>query len=707
MTVTDLSAVQYASSLGVRRITLARELSLKEIERLVQGTNIELEVFAHGALCISYSGQCLTSEAIGGRSANRGACAQACRLPYDFVVDGERVDLGEQTYLLSPKDLDTSEHVAQLLATGIRAIKIEGRLKGPEYVAATTRLYRNAIDVALGHIKDPNPIFREASMQAFSRGSSLGFLEGTNHQTLVDGKTCDHVGVPVGVCSGVGYRAGKTWLRLNSTAGLRRGDGILVHEGLKEDAEFGGRIWGILVGGRDVEQVGPEPDVWLWLGPDKVISERLIRRPVYRTSSPAVLTTLESQLRLAEHQVEVTAVLRGKIGGVPELLFETSDGRNASVLLDGTVERAQNRPLDAAIAFEKLGRLGDTTYVLTHLSFEIEEGGTLALSALNRARRDAVLKLTMAAQRSHVVVASETLESQLVWPERPVPEPGIFVTCRTVEQAESALAAGATGIYLDFLGLTGAGTALRALRERFAGCGVLGIALPRIRKLDEEKIDRYVAGLKPDALLIRSLGTLFDRLDAPGFAQPTIVADFSFNSVNTLTALELIRTGAHAFTPSYDLDAAQLRAYLDSPIAPFAEVVIHHPMPLFHMEHCVIAAHLSTGKDFRDCGRPCESHVVQLRDRTGVLLPVEADVGCRNTVFHGKAQSAAEHVAALKTVGVRRFRIELLRESGQVTAELVKGYREVIEGVCPPVQLHRRLSELGQTVVRGSLRVVG
>jgi putative protease len=377
------------------------------------------------------------------------------------------------------------------------------------------------------------------------------------------------------------------------------------------------------------------------------------------------------------------------------------------VQLDGVVERAQNRPLDEAVALEKLGRLGETPYVLSTLDFEVEAGGTLSLSALNRARREAVVQLTKAAERRHEIAANETLESRLVWPSGACPKPGLFVTCRTHEQAEAALLAGAAGVYLDFLALTGLGPALRSLREQFTGQGVLGIALPRIRKLGDEKIDRYVYGLNPDALLIRSLGSLVDcgRLDAQ--TRPTLIADFSLNVANTLSALELLQRGVQGITPSYDLDAAQLLALLDSPLAPYAEVVVHHPMPLFHMEHCVIAARLSNGKDFRDCGRPCERHVVDLRDRTGLALPVEADVTCRNTVFHGKSQSAAEHISLLKSRGVARFRLELLRESGQNTSVLVKAYREVIEGVCSPVQLQQRLLEIGLSVVRGSLRVVG
>src|SRR6185295_7768745 len=194
MTCTDASSVELAREAGASRVILARELSLDDIAKVRAGTDVEVEVFVHGALCISYSGQCLTSEAIGGRSANRGACAQACRLPYELVVDGVLTDLGDRAYLLSPEDLEASALVPRLCELGVSSLKIEGRLKGPEYVAATTRLYRSAIRAALGEDAVPTEEDRLSALSTFSRGSGPGFLAGVDHQRLVEGRACDHRG---------------------------------------------------------------------------------------------------------------------------------------------------------------------------------------------------------------------------------------------------------------------------------------------------------------------------------------------------------------------------------------------------------------------------------------------------------------------------------------------------------------------------------
>lgn len=719
MTCTDRASIEVARGLGASRVTLARELPLSEVATLVQSCPIELEVFAHGALCVSYSGQCLTSEAIGGRSANRGACAQACRLPYQLLVDGVHRDLGDRVYLLSPKDLDSSSRMPEILATGVSAIKIEGRLKSTEYVRATTYLYRRAVDAALEQRELVVDSEREACHQAFSRGVCYGFLDGVNHQELIEGLTSDHIGVPVGTCLSVTRGATKTWIQVASDCSLRRGDGLLFAGKAGRD-EFGGRIWALSVAGLEVEAADSSENVSVWLGPDREITDEYIGRRVYRTSAPRVVDRTASALSQLDFRAQLTARIEGSSGQSARLSFRTTDGRHVEVTLEGQVEIAKNRPLDEATAFDKLSRLGDTPYQLSALEFALEPGTTLPLSSLNRARRAAVEALAELARHRHETVDAGQWSNLLNWPIQSSPPPGLFVTCRNLEQARAALGAGATGVYLDFLTLLGVGPAVGQLREQYPLAAV-GVALPRIRRSGDEKIDGYLRGLSPDAIVIRSLGSLYEletlgdeRATDVGTAEagsqnngPLLIADFSLNLANSLSILEVMRRKIQVFTPSYDLDMAQLQALLDSPLAPYAEVVVHHPMPLFHTEHCAMAALLSTGRDSRDCGRPCERHAVSLKDRTGLVMPLEADVTCRNTVFHGKAQSGMESVPWLHQRGVGRFRIELVRESPGDTQTLVDGYRELMTGVCAPVQLRERFSAAGVASVKGSLRVVG
>ncbi len=709
MTCTDAGSVEFARQLGASRVVLARELSLEDIARIRAATELPLEVFVHGALCVAYSGQCLTSEAIGGRSANRGACAQSCRLPYELEVDGERRDLGDRAFLLSPGDLEASELVPRLIALGVGSLKIEGRLKGPEYVAATTRLYRRAVDEAMAVLGRPGEASggsldreRELALQMFSRGSGPGFLAGIDHQRLVEGRACDHRGVEAGDVLGVTRSRGKTWLRVKARVALRRGDGVLVEGGLGGAGEVGGRVWSLVVAGSEVEEAAVGREVLVWLGPERALPNEIpAGRRLWRNSSPTSEAAVRAESAQHPHRVRLDVTVRaGREGEHPELIGRTARGGEASVRLDAPVATATSAPIDEATLRDKLGKLGETPFVLGDLEVDLPPGVTLPLSSLNRGRRALVTALEPAPVRHAVHVVAEDRSEPA---GTPAPG-GLFVLCRSELQAQAALDAGADGVYLDLLELTGTGPAMRALRARGATC--VGVAPPRIRKPGEEKIDRYLDGLTPDMLLVRGLGALGEGADRTG--GPLRIGDFSLNVANRDAARLVLGHGLAAFTPSYDLDAGQLHTLLDGPLGAWAEVVVHQPMPLFHMEHCVYAALLSDGRDHRDCGRPCERHRVSLRDRAGMSHPVEADVGCRNTVFHGHAQSAAQLVAGLQRSGVGRFRIELVREDAAAVARLVSAYRDLLGGRAAATDVWRRLRvEGGYGVVRGSLRVLG
>src|ERR1019366_5982325 len=256
MTITSAAGVEFARNLGCNLVVLARECSLKEVEK-IQSSQLEsyqlstinyplpLEVFIHGALCVAYSGQCLTSEALGGRSANRGECAQACRMPYELISDGKQVPLGDRKYLLSPQDLAGLEVLPELIRVGVASLKIEGRLKTPEYVTNITRIYRQALDklsegrvtripdskIGLAELVPPND--RYDMEMAFSRGLHTGWLGGTNNQQLVHARFGKKRGVYLGEVARV-LRAG-VLIRLEGP--LKPGDGVVFDAGKPEENE--------------------------------------------------------------------------------------------------------------------------------------------------------------------------------------------------------------------------------------------------------------------------------------------------------------------------------------------------------------------------------------------------------------------------------------------------------------------------------------
>jgi putative protease len=738
MTCTDADSIALAESLGCSRIVLARELSLDDIAAIRQRTTAELEVFVHGALCVSYSGQCLTSEAIGGRSANRGACAQACRLPYDLVVDGVVRALGDVAYLLSPQDLEAAELVPQLAALDVHCLKIEGRLKGPEYVAAATRLYRAAVD-GLG-VDDEA---RRAARLTFSRGSGTGFLRGVDHQRFVDGTTCDHVGLALGTVAAVSApKKGRHLVTLTLASRLKRGDGVLVQGGRGGVGEKGGRVWDIVIGGASAESAAAGQTVQLWLGPDVDLSGVATGRRVFQTDDPTLDKALLTRAERAPVREVVDITVSGDIGTPFVLSAKSRRGLRARVVGDGFVEAARSRPIDRATLQDKLGRLGDSPYELGTLTVALPDNVTLPLSSLNRARRQLAealqqagvgarlpdstrIEATKISGTTSTSIASEITKqitststktsNRGLLPLRDGPPPGLFVLCRNEAQAKAALEAGADGVWLDFLAMTGLSLAVEALRALPAAANrFIGVAPPRIRKPGEEKITRFIGGLPVDGWLVRGLGPLHElwqQRDRGELADRVFVGDFSLNVTNQLTVDEVLGRGLDAFVPSFDLDEAQLTAFLGArpETAARAELVVHQPMPLFHTEHCVFAALLSDGKghDYRTCGRPCERHTVALKDRAGLVHPVEADVGCRNTVFHARPQSAAELVGAARAAGVRRFRIELVREDAAATADLVAAYRALIAGEATAKATLKRVKVAGgYGVVKGSLRVL-
>lgn len=660
-TTTCAEQMPLLRELGFSRVILARELSLEEIRRIRAASDMSLEVFVHGALCVAYSGQCLTSEALGGRSANRGACAQACRLPYELVVDGAPRDLGDRRYLLSPLDLAAYDLVPALVGL-VDSIKIEGRLKSAEYVAAATRAYRKAVDEAAPLTRDEERALR----QVFSRGFSHGFLSGTNHQALVEGRSPRKRGLFLGRVTAVRGRRAEVTLQ----APLKPGDGVVFDFGNPEAEEPGGRVLCVWRAGRRVE-AADTPDVV-----EFEVRGAAPPRPgwkVWKTDDPAINRALRATFERTGTRVPVDATVE-EHGGNLRVTF--SDGERSVSAEAGPLQPARTRPLTAQYLREHLGRLGQTPFELRGL--EVRLGPVmLPVSRINDLRRRLAEKLAIARRQARPIEARPGALARLRRePSRTDPgEPHLVVLCRSLEQLEAALEEQVRFLTCDFEDIRRYREATH--RAHAAGARIV-LAPPRIHKPAEGGILKNLLGAQADGILVRSTAHLdFYRREAPG---RILVGDFSLNVANELAAELLLSRGLERFVPSYDLNWEQLQALLERVDPARAEIVIHQHMPMFHMEHCVFAAFLSTGRDSTDCGRPCDRHRAELRDRAGMAHPVRADVGCRNTVYNAVPQSASPYVRGLLERGVRWFRVELLGEDAAAARRLVRGYRELLEG---------------------------
>jgi putative protease len=351
---------------------------------------------------------------------------------------------------------------------------------------------------------------------------------------------------------------------------------------------------------------------------------------------------------------------------------------------------------------DKLGGFGGTPFHLGTLTNELDGALHLPVSELKEIRRAIVTQLEAAIVRVDRVVATSVIESLRTQIEPRDGEVCVVPLCRTDAQLDAALDAGVPEVELDWMELVGLAKAVDRAKQR----GVrVGVATMRVQKPSEERIDAHLARLEPDHVLVRSWGSLayFAALEN----RPVLHGDFSLNVTSSITAAWVLARGLETITAAHDLDREQLLAMLANAPRGRVAVTIHHHIPTFHTEHCVYAHLLSEGRDFKTCGRPCEKHEVALRDRVGLVHPVVVDVGCRNTVFNAQAQSAAGIVPALIERGVRRLRVELVRESAAETARVISAYRELARGEIGPTEVIKRAAVHEQFgVTRGTMRTL-
>jgi putative protease len=733
MTVTSAAGVEFCRALGCNLVVLARECSLAEIEKIqasltaecqmpngvrsvegsveaIRHSSFPLEVFVHGALCVAYSGQCLTSESLGGRSANRGECAQACRMPYELIADGKSVPLGDRKYLLSPQDLAGLDILPEIVRAGVASLKIEGRLKSPEYVASITRLYRQALDelrTTHDEGRSAAPVQQAANADpkyememSFSRGLFTGWFGGTDNQKLVHARFGKKRGVLLGEVKRVVHEG----VVLNLIAPLKLGDGVVFDAGHPEAKEEGGRVYEM----RPAKSGARQTELRFGYGAIDFSRVR-VGDKLWKTNDPELDKRVRQSFagEAPRFQRPIDLEVHGLAGQPLTVLVRDDSGNCVKVESAMPLAKAEKLPLTEAKLRDQLGRLGGTPFKLGGLKNFLRGDVLLPVSELNRLRRDGVAeleKLRAAPKRWQLLERNE----------QPKPFesahgnglPNLIVMVRNLAQLEAALKCGVTTLYCEFEDPKKYREAVTQFHTAY-GCQAAAaerrpeifVAPPRIFKPGDEWILNLVRSCNADGYLVRN----YDHLAF--FADARRVGDFSLNVANHATADYFKNQfGLERVTASYDLNATQLEALLQDAPPEWFEVTIHQHMPMFHMEHCVFCAFLSSGKDYHDCGRPCDRHDVRLRDRVGAEHPLKADAGCRNTVFNSQAQTGAEFVERLLALGVRQFRAEFLNEPPEEVARTIAKYRQLLRGEISGTQLWRELRLFNQLgVTRGQM----
>jgi putative protease len=491
--------------------------------------------------------------------------------------------------------------------------------------------------------------------------------------------------------------------------GIKPGDGVVFEGDRAAGNEQGGRVYEVFCKNRRVTDVVDQGRVELAFGRGD-IDFRLVQvgQRVWKTDDPSLTKRLRKTFTGADprRQVPLTIDLLATVGQPLQLTCRAATGWTCTVTSDEPLAAAIKHPLTIEVLEKQLGRLGGTAYRLQSVHAEIHGRPMAPLSVLGRLRHKMVEQLDVEAR---TVTRRKTLadgaldrlrqenQQDAPAPSRSVVEDRLAVLCRTLPQLEAAIASGIRRLMVDFQDIRGYREAVRTAHANDAS---IHLATPRIQKPGEIGIFKAMSRHGADGILIRNLGGLayFAAAGIP------MLGDYSLNAANDLTVHYLQRQGIQRITASFDLNRDQLLDLTSAVPPQWLEVVLHQHMPLFHMEHCVFCAVLSPGTNKTNCGRPCDRHVVHLRDRVGMLHPLTADIGCRNTLFNATPQSAAEVVPTLQDAGVNHFRIDLLDESPNDLRRIIQLYRDLLAGQIAGKEVWRQLQAANRVgVTRGTL----
>ncbi|NCC61801.1 MAG: U32 family peptidase [Verrucomicrobiae bacterium] len=721
MSITSTTGIDFAERMGASLTALGRECSVKEIALLQQQRlnnkpgeppqQLPLEVFIHGALCLSFSGQCLASEALGGRSANRGECAQPCRLPYQLIRNGAEYPLGPRRFLASPKDRIGLEHLPELIQSGVSCLKIEGRLKSPAYVASICRIYRQAIDKVWETLSanqfdlsscqsELNEFSRRKRYEMeiiFSRGLSSGWLLGTDNQKLCHAHFSGNQGFLLGEVSHI---ENNQTLWIKSHTHVKPGDGVAFINPASYQTAQAGRVYHTF--SDDNQLLGLEFS-------NETFNPRQVRPGdlVYKTSDPE----LERELAQSYTQdkifyrrpVEITA--EGSIGQPMKLTMTDELGRTVQTLSSMPLQQAHSQPLSEAKLSKQLERLGDTPFYLKKLHFLLSSPCMIPVSELNRMRRDLSEQLIQLRKKRpnwtiqkepHLIACTKKTEAL------PNSQPELIVLVRNSEQMEAALEAGVQTIYCDFEDLELYPKAVSLIKSAHSlhqeKRPSVYVAPPRMFKPEEEHFLKLTLNSGADGYLVRN----YDHLDY--FKSYPCRGDYTLNVANHLSADYFLRQkGLQSLTLSYDLNLKQIASLLLLSSPERFEFTLHQRMPMFHTAFCFFCAYLTNKPGYPQCGKICEKGSLALKDRVGVTHPILADACCRNTVFNGRIQSACESFSNLRQLGITRFRIEFLNESRSEILQVIHLYQYLLNEQLPAEEIWSNLKNLGFSLTRGSL----
>ena len=704
MSVSSLEGVRALAELGFTRVVLARELSLKEIRHICAHAPVEIETFMHGALCVCYSGQCLMSSMIGGRSGNRGRCAQPCRLPYTLVDEKGQDVLGDKagSYLLSPRDLSTIDVIPDLIEAGVSSLKIEGRMKRPEYVATVVRTYREAIDTyyaGKGYAVTQEE--RDDLAQIFNRDFTTAYLEGRPGKAMMSDRRPNNRGLLIGRVTAYDWDARIVTVKLSGRLGL--GDQVDFW------VKVGGRVTATISSlrdakGREVEE-GQAGDTVSFAIPSavrdhdrvfKVYDARLMERAkeTYASGAPV-------------RRIPVAIEVRAAIGEPLTVTLCDAEGHRGEGRTDFIGESARKRPLSEEIIRKQVSRLGTSVYEMKSLHCDIEGEVMVPMSEINEARRKAVealdaLRLKEIEAREHRPEPKFTDRIA-----RPTPKKAHFlVAVDTLGKAEAALAAGADGILFGGESYEHRVIAPEEYERAWQMAREAGARIdfntPRIVHDGQQKhVERLLAAFAafpPDAVHVHNIAMLALVRRLTDFA---IHADYSLISYNKQTLAFLKDYGASSATLSPELTAKEIRQLAKESPLPLT-CIVHGRLELMVSNYCVTGSFLG-GCGEGPCTQPCTRGHFALKDRKDALFPLAMDQFCHMHVLNSKVLSMMPHAMKFRAAGIETMQIEAKAMGEKEIAAIVKAYRKAMAFPEEPAeaQLSWIHEQEGKDITRG------
>ncbi|MFI5239005.1 MAG: DUF3656 domain-containing protein [Gemmatimonadales bacterium] len=676
MTVHDQSGARLMHELGIDRVVLARENTLDDIRAIHAAVpDLGLETFIHGALCISYSGQCYMSGMISERSANRGSCAQSCRKDYTLTdaATGQTLDSG---FLISAKDLGAYDSLADIADAGVGCLKIEGRKKRPEYVATVTRGYRDFL-TRVGEGDRTPPAVEEVQdlVQIFSRGFTPGMYRGRAGRDYVTRDQPDNRGVVLGTVTSLSDRE----VIIDVSSRIEVGDGI-AFEGPPGTDTIGATVTAI----RIIRESNGTFRQALTLRARPNVGDVVVR------SSDSVLLSRAQQSfddvdlpALPKRPVDVAAF--GSAGAPLKLVFKTATA-DVVVRSEVALAFASKRSLDTAQLRDQLGRLGETIFVLRDIDTNgLASGLFLPVSALNHMRQSAIADLEQRAEWGETFrlgeraqLITQAISTVVTSEHRSTATLTLSAHVYDIDDARAAVGGGATEIVLDpFLRHPTPPVArVRALAAELAEAGVaFRIRTPSVvRPEDRPVVDKWLA---LGFAIVSGHAGLAVELAENG---RDVVADYAVNCFNQHTASYLFARGIRRVVPSIELTTSELAALVTPWQGRGFDVLIYGRPEGMTIEHCVLSA--AFDRVPTTCRDLCvQKHPnVSLTDPAGYTFAVATDSACRNRLLHSRPIEASEYLPRLWDMGVRSF-TAVFNVPGDPVAEIVAGYRAAIDSL--------------------------